>query len=164
MQPAAFPIDTGTIELPPGREAAPPLVVDLDGTLTPIGPLYESLIQIIKCSPISLPPLPFDLVKGNSAFKDAIAGHADLDPSQLPCRHDLLDYLRSEKAKSRPLILATAAHMSIAKKVADYLGLFDKVLATESGHNLKGIAKLQSIRAEVGRRLGKTVSEAVITG
>lgn len=152
MQPEAFPIGTGVIELPPGRGAAPPLVVDLDGTLTPTDTLHESLIQIIKRSPVNLLRLPLALLKGKAAFKDAIAANVDLDPAQLPYRQDLLNYLRSEKANGRPIILATAAHTSIAKKVADYLGLFDKVLATESGHNLKGIAKLQSIRAEVGEK------------
>lgn len=152
MQPEAFPIDAGTIELPSGQVASLPLVVDLDGTLTPTDTLHESLIQIIKRSPVNLLRLPLALLKGKAAFKDAIAEHADLDPAQLPWRHDLIDHLRSEKAKGRQIILATAAHTSIAKKVADYLGLFDKVLATESGHNLKGIAKLQSIRAEVGEK------------
>lgn len=152
MQPEAFPIDAGTIELPPRQAALLPLVVDLDGTLTPTDTLHESIIQIIKRTPISLLQLPLVLLNGKAAFKDAIAGHADLDPGQLPWRHDLLDYLRSEKAKGRPIILATAAHTSIAKKVADYLGLFDKVLATESGQNLKSIAKLQAIRTEVGEK------------
>ena len=152
MQPEAFPIDAGTIELPSGQVASLPLVVDLDGTLTPTDTLHESLIQIIKRSPVNLLRLPLALLKGKAAFKDAIAEHADLDPAQLPWRHDLIDHLRSEKAKGRQIILATAAHTSIAKKVADYLGLFDKVLATESGHNLKCIGKLQSIRAEVGEK------------
>lgn len=127
-----------------------PLVVDLDGTLTPTDTLHESLIQIIKHSPATLLRLPLALIKGKAAFKDAIAADANLDPAQLPYRQDLLDYLRSERAKGRPIILATAAHTSIAKKVAEHLDLFDKVLATDSGCNLKGIAKLQSIRAEVG--------------
>ena len=64
----------------------------------------------------------------------------------------MLDYLRAEKALGRQIILATAAHASIARKIAEHLDLFDQVLATESGHNLKGVAKLQSIRAEVGEK------------
>lgn len=153
-----------------------PLVVDLDGTLTPTDTLHESLIHIIKCSPAQLLRLPLALLKGKAAFKDAIASHADLDPAQLPYRQDLLDYLRSEKEKGRSIILATAAHTTIAKRVADHLGLFDKVLATDSACNLKGVAKLQSIREEVGEKFSyagdcaadlpiwKSASSAILVG
>ena len=129
-----------------------PLVVDLDGTLTPTDTLHESLIQLVKQSPSSLLRLPLALLKGKAAFKDEIAAQVDIDPAQLPYRPDVLDYLRSEKAKGRPIILATAAHASIARTVAEHLGVFDPVLATEPGKNLKGVAKLQSIRAEVGEK------------
>jgi 4-hydroxybenzoate polyprenyltransferase/phosphoserine phosphatase len=128
------------------------LVIDLDGTLTPTDTLHESLIQLVKQSPLSLLRLPLALLKGKAAFKDEIAAHTDIDPAQLPYRQDVLDYLRSEKAKGRPIILATAAHVSIAEKVAEHLDLFDQVLATELGHNLKGVTKLQSIRTEVGEK------------
>ena len=80
MQPEAFPMNARKIELSPEYEASLPLVVDLDGTLTLTDTLHESLIQIIKHSPISLFQLPLALVKGKAAFKDAIAEHADLDP------------------------------------------------------------------------------------
>jgi 4-hydroxybenzoate polyprenyltransferase len=150
MQFEALLVNAGAIELTPKVRAELPLVVDLDGTLTPTDTLHESLIQMIKQAPISLLLSFLVLIKGKAAFKDAIAKHVQLDPIQLPWRHDLLDYLRSEKAKGRPIILATAAHTSIAKKVADHFGFFDKVLATEEGNNLKGAAKLQSIRSEVG--------------
>lgn len=153
-----------------------PLVVDLDGTLTPTDTLHESLIRIIKQSPLSLLQLPLALLKGKAAFKDAIAARTDIDPAQLPYRQDLLDYLRTEKEKGRPIILATAAHTSIATKVAMHLGLFDQVLATELGKNLKGAAKLQSIRASIGEKFAyagdskadlpiwKAASSAILVG
>lgn len=52
--------------------------------------------------------------------------------------------------KDGRIVLATAAHRSIAEGVAKYLGLFDQVLATEAGHNLKGKAKLQAIQDKIG--------------
>lgn len=152
MQLATSLIPTGTSERLTDQLSAPPLVVDLDGTLTPTDTLHESLIQIIKCSPTRLPRLAWELVKGRAAFKCAVAACADLDAAHLPYRQDLLNYLREEKANGRPIILATAAHSIIATKVADHLELFDKVLATDSGCNLKGASKLQAIRAEVGAR------------
>lgn len=47
-------------------------------------------------------------------------------------------------------MLATAAEASIAEGVARHLGLFDAVLATQGGLNLKGLAKLAAIRERVG--------------
>lgn len=132
------------------RASALPLVVDLDGTLTPTDTLHESLIRIARRSPTGLLRLPVALLEGKAAFKAAVAAQADLDPAGLPYRQDLLEYLRSEKARGRPIILATAAHARVARSVAAHLGLFDKVLATESDRNLKGVAKLQAIRAEAG--------------
>ncbi|MDR2188235.1 MAG: UbiA family prenyltransferase [Azonexus sp.] len=134
------------------QTSALPLVVDLDGTLTPTDTLHESLIQLVKQSPLNLFRLPLALLKGKAVFKEEVAAQVDIDPVQLPYRQDVLDYIRSEKAKGRPIILATAAHASIAKNVANYLDLFDQVLATESDRNLKGAVKLQTIRAKVGEK------------
>lgn len=153
-----------------------PLVVDLDGTLTPTDTLHESLIQMAKQSPLSLLRLPMALLKGKAAFKEEVAAQVDIDPAQLPYRQDVLDYLRAEKALGRPIILATAAHASIARKVAEHLDLFDQVLATEPGRNLKGVAKLQSIRTAVGEKFAyagdstadlpiwKAASSAILVG
>lgn len=127
-----------------------PLVVDLDGTLTPTDTLVESLVKVVKQSPLNLLRLPFWLMKGRAGFKEAIAAHAGISAEHLPYRQPLLDYLREEKAKGRQIILATAAHHSIADGVAKHLGIFDQVLATESGHNLKGKAKLQAIQEKMG--------------
>jgi 4-hydroxybenzoate polyprenyltransferase len=50
-----------------------PLIVDLDGTLTPTDTLVESVIQVIKGNPLNLVKLPFWLLKGRSAFKENFA-------------------------------------------------------------------------------------------
>lgn len=128
-----------------------PLVVDLDGTLTPTDTLIESIVKVVKQSPLNLLRLPLWLVKGRADFKEAIAAHTDIAAEHLPYRESLLDYLREEKSKGRQIVLATAAHHSIADGVAKHLGIFDQVLATEVGHNLKGKAKLQAIQEKVGK-------------
>ena len=127
-----------------------PLVVDLDGTLTPTDTLVESVIKVIKQSPVNLLWLPFWLIHGRAGFKEKIAAKSSINVELLPYHELLLDYLRKEKAKGRRIILATAAHQSIAQAVADHIGLFDQVLATERNHNLKGATKLQAIRENVG--------------
>lgn len=127
------------------------LVVDLDGTLTPTDTLVESLVQVVKQSPFNLIRLPFWLLKGRAGFKEDVSARAAILAELLPYRESLLVYLREEKAKGRRIVLATAAHHSIANDVAKHLGLFDQVLATEAGRNLKGVEKLRAIEEKVGR-------------
>ena len=127
-----------------------PLVVDLDGTLTPTDTLLESLVQLVKHSPACLLRLPGWLLSGRAGFKQAIAERVAIDADKLPYNAPLLQYLREEKAKGRRIILATAAHHSIAESVATHLGIFDQVLATQPQNNLKGSAKLKAIQENVG--------------
>jgi 4-hydroxybenzoate polyprenyltransferase len=127
-----------------------PLVVDLDGTLTPTDTLVESVIQFIKRSPLNLFRIFFWLVLGRAGFKGKIAARVSIAADLLPYRPTVLDYLHSEKGKGRTIILATAAHRSIADKVAAHLGIFDSVLASDAHHNLKGRNKLAAIQQNLG--------------
>lgn len=130
--------------------ALAPLVIDLDGTLTPTDTLYESVIQVVKQSPLNLLRLPFWLLNGRAAFKDEVTSRVSISAERLPYREALLNYLRSEKGKGRRIVLATAANRAVADRVAAHLGLFDDVLASDSGCNLKGKAKLEAIQENVG--------------
>lgn len=129
-----------------------PLVVDLDGTLALTDTLIESVIQVIKRDPLNLIRLPTWFLKGPPAFKAAVAARCNFAAEHLPYREALIEYLIEEKHNGRRIILATAAHNSIAKKVAEHLGLFDDVLATEGSTNLKGRAKLERARECVGEQ------------
>jgi len=129
---------------------APPLVVDLDGTLTPSDTLIESAICLIKHRPLDCLQWPRWLLQGKSAFKARVASRAGYSVENLPLRADLLDYLAEQKSAGRRLILATAAHRSIAHAVARKIGLFDDVLASDEHRNLKGRRKLEAIQKQVG--------------
>jgi 4-hydroxybenzoate polyprenyltransferase/phosphoserine phosphatase len=135
---------------PPVTTSGAPIVVDLDGTLTPADTLAESVVALVKTAPLQLLRLPAWLLKGRSAFKESVAKAVTLAADRLPYSEPVLEYLRGERAKGRPIILATAAHRSIAERVSAHLGLFDSVLATENGRNLKGSLKLDVIRKHVG--------------
>src|SRR5262249_53233174 len=127
-----------------------PLVVDLDGTLTPTDTLAESLVGLARRSPLSLLQVPFRRLNGRAELKDWVAARAGVSPERLPYREALVAFLRDEKRKGRRIVLATAAHRSIAERVSAHLGLFDEVLATQAGRPLKGEAQLAAIRAKVG--------------
>lgn len=131
-----------------------PLVVDLDGTLTPTDTLHESVISLIKNNPSYIFLLLgwLFLKGGRASFKQRVAERARISIEHLPWRPDLLAWLKEERSAGRRIILATAAHESIAHAVSRQLGLFDLVLATTASNNLKGAAKLVAIQQHVGGR------------
>lgn len=129
-----------------------PLIVDLDGTLTPTDTLVESVIRLIKKNPVDLLRIPFWILKGRAAFKSNIASRINFSAENLPFRQSFVDYLRREREKGRRIILATAAHHSIAEAVAVKLGLFDSIIATDETRNLKGKCKLAAIRETIGEK------------
>lgn len=133
-------------------QAPLPLVVDLDGTLTPADTLVESIVALVRKSPLNLFRLIAWLFGGRAAFKRAVARHVTIDGATLPYNQPLLAWLRAEKGQGRRLVLATAAHSSIAAQVQRHLGLFDQLISTSDGDNLKGAAKLAAIRAAIGDR------------
>ena len=126
-----------------------PLVVDLDGTLTPSNTLLEAICLLVKQSPTKLARALGCLTKGRAAFKDYVVANTSFSATKLPYRENLLEYLRKEKGKGRQLVLATASHRTVADLVSEHLGIFDDVIATSST-NLKGRRKLEAIRSKLG--------------
>lgn len=129
-----------------------PLIVDLDGTLTPTDTLIESIVLLAKHNPLDVLKFPLWLLRGRAVFKSNVASRVKFSAAHLPYRQPLVDYLRSERAKGRRIILATAAHKSIAEAVAKKLELFDGILASDETRNLKGRTKLAAIREAVGKK------------
>lgn len=125
-------------------------MVDLDGTLTPTDTLLESLLKLLKTSPIALLNLPLWLLHGRARFKASVTSRVSLSVEHLPLHGKLLAYLREQKTLGRSIVLATAAHVGIARAIGQHVGIFDKVIATAGDDNLKGEAKLRAIREAVG--------------
>lgn len=71
-----------------------PLVVDLDGTLTPTDTLIESLAQMLKANPISILAVPKLLFSGPAALKEHVAAKVFFSATLLPYREEFLNYLR----------------------------------------------------------------------
>ncbi len=130
--------------------ASMPLIVDLDGTLTPTDTLLESGLQLFKRHPLDGLKAAFKLLKGRAALKDFVASRALIRVDRLPYCLGLLDYLRSEKKKGRRVILATGAARATAEAVATHLGIFDGIIASDEAVNVKGAIKLEAIRRAVG--------------
>ena len=128
-----------------------PLVVDLDGTLIKTDMLHECLALAMRANPFVLFLAIYWLVKGGKVLlKAELAKRTPPDPAQLPYRQDLINWLREEKAAGRKIVLATASHRSQAEAIADHLGLFDAVHATDGAVNLSGSRKRDALNAEYG--------------
>jgi 4-hydroxybenzoate polyprenyltransferase/phosphoserine phosphatase len=142
------PIDPSSFSTRSAASCKPAVFVDLDGTLTLTDTLVESVLQLIKEAPLNVFKLLWWLLQGRATLKAQVASHTRLAVESLPYNEPLLQYLRQQKEAGRRLVLATAAHESIALGVAAHLKLFDDVLATRANNNLKGQAKLQAIEQQ----------------
>ena len=128
----------------------PPLCVDLDDTLVKTDTLLECLLLLVKKNFLNILLLPFWLLKGKAYFKQQLARRVTLNAASLPYDTALLGYLTKEHQRGRTIILTTAADANIAHQVAEHLGLFAKVLATDGTHNLAGTGKLLKIQDHLG--------------
>jgi 4-hydroxybenzoate polyprenyltransferase len=68
-----------------------------------------------------------------------------LDVTLLPYNEPFLDYLKEQRRRGRRLILTTASNIKFAKQVAQQLGVFDEILASDEGNNLSGAQKLKRL-------------------
>ena len=128
------------------------LTVDLDGTLILTDMLHESAALALKSRPLDLLHIPEWLRAGKSHLKACLAERVTFDPALLPYNQALLELLRAEKAKGRRLVLCTATHEKQAQAIADHLGLFDEVMATNAERNLAGDAKAQALVERFGEQ------------
>ncbi|HNY32915.1 MAG TPA: UbiA family prenyltransferase [Fibrobacteria bacterium] len=127
-----------------------PLVVDLDGTLSRVDTLHESLVKCFQTAPLGTMGLVFG-ARGKADLKDRLAHLARPDATLLPYRREVLDLVEEHRKAGGVTVLATGAHRAIAEEVAAHLGCFDQVYATEPGRNLIGQEKADFLVSRFGR-------------
>jgi 4-hydroxybenzoate polyprenyltransferase len=130
--------------------AAPPLCVDLDGSLVKSDTLLDALFQFARRHPLELWRLPMWLAGGRAHLKTEVALRAPLDAARLPYNTPLLRYLQAEHRAGRSLYLTTGADGALANRVAAHLGIFDGVMASDGVTNLTRGNKLASIESRFG--------------
>ena len=133
-----------------GLLEGPPLFVDLDGTLIKSDLLLESFMALLAQDARSVFLVPFWLLRGKAYLKARIAERVELDASLLPYNLAFLRFLQDEERKGRVIILATASDRRLAQAVADHLGIFHRVLASDGSCNMSGRRKLQGILRTAG--------------
>ena len=134
----------------PAPSGGLPLCVDLDGTLLHIDTLQESTFAAAFADWRVLFRLPGWLAEGKAKLKAELAKRWRFDPATLPYNADLLQYIRAQHEAGRHLVLCTAADRSIAERVAEYLDLFDEVIASDGQTNLRGGLKAEALRRRFG--------------
>lgn len=124
-----------------GDLLAPPLVVDLDGTLLRSDLLLETGMAFLRSHPLQLLK-PFGwLLKGKAALKDGLANATDIDVCVLPYDLHVIAFIEAERNHGRRIVLATATHHTLAHRIAEHLSLFDAVLASDAERNLSAHRK-----------------------
>ncbi len=132
--------------------SAPPLCVDLDGTLIRSDTLLESLLLLLKRNPLYILLAVLWLLRGGKAWlKAQIAGRVTFNPAALPYNQELLAWLRVERAQGRSLWLCTAANEKLAETVAQHVGVFDGVLASDARNNVAAQCKADRLVERFGR-------------
>jgi 4-hydroxybenzoate polyprenyltransferase len=122
------------------------LFVDLDGSLIATDLLWEQLFSLLKRRPWLALLVPFWALRGRAALKGRVAQEEGVRPEALPYNAELLEVIRDRRARGEPAVLATASPRAWAEPIAEHLGCFDAVLATEPSRNLKSARKLEAIR------------------
>ena len=124
------------------------LCVDLDGTLVKSDTLVDSLLLLARTHPLKALQTPLWLQGGKAALKARVAAHVHLDAAHLPYNRKVLDYLMQQHGQGRKIYLTTGADSRLAQRIANHLGIFEDVLASDGETNLTGHNKLASFRQQ----------------
>jgi 4-hydroxybenzoate polyprenyltransferase/phosphoserine phosphatase len=127
-----------------------PLCVDLDGTLVKSDTLMDSLLLLARSRPPDVLRFPLWLLRGKAAMKAEVGARVALDVRHLPYNRSVVEYLEVERGEGRKLYLATGADQELARRIADHLGLFEGVLASDGKTNLTAGNKLEGLRRRFG--------------
>jgi 4-hydroxybenzoate polyprenyltransferase len=131
---------------------ARPLCVDLDGTLLATDVLWESLLIFLKNKPWHFLLLPLWLCRGRAFFKRQIAQRVTLSQDNLPYQDDVLSFVKEQQQAGREIVLATASDYLTVRSVAERLGIFSEVLASDGTINLSGRRKRQALEKRFGSK------------
>jgi len=114
-----------------------PLCVAFDGTVITTRILSEQMALLFRRRPWATLALPIWVLGGRDRLRARLRGVAQLDATSLPYRGPLIRALKLNRERGRQVILATATDLQTAEDVAEHLGVFDGVCASEGKSGLK---------------------------
>jgi 4-hydroxybenzoate polyprenyltransferase/phosphoserine phosphatase len=124
---------------------APPLVVDLDGTLIRSDLLFESAFAHLGRNPAASIALFAALWRGKAALKAEIAAATTIDVEHLPYDPKVLQLIRQRRAEGHSVYLASASNERYVRAIADHLGLFDGWFGSTDIDNLSSERKARQL-------------------
>lgn len=127
------------------------LCVDLDGTLTSTDTIWELFARIIVKNPLYFFVIPFLLLKKRAFLKRKLSSKFGGFVNNIPFNEDVIKYIRERKSRGSKIWLVTACDKLLAEKIAEKVGLFDGVYASEGGLNLKGKNKAALLVLKFGK-------------
>ena len=142
-----------------GEATKLPLAVDLDGTLIFTDMSRVTIRRVVLPRFWLIPWIFFlDLTGKRARWKQILGRKLKFDPAELEYNQPFLDWLKEEKASGREVILCTASEISVAKKIADHVGIFDDVMGSDGITNLRMEAK-RSRRSEISATTNKRANK-----
>ena len=126
-----------------------PLCVDLDGSLIKTDLLAESLLRFVKENPFHLLLAAAWLLRGKAHLKSEIAKRVEISAASLPYNLEVLEYIKKQQRK---VILVTGSNGRLANEVAEHLGVFDRVFASDADTNLTKSKKRKCLVEAFGEK------------
>jgi phosphoserine phosphatase len=129
-----------------------PFCVDLDGTLIKESVSEKALGVYIRGNFLRMVRAFFWAFRGRAYFKSRLAKFVELDAANLEYNKEFLEYVVKKKKEGHKIFLATGCNKTYANKIADYLGIFDGVFASDNRVNLIKEAKAETLTAIFGEK------------
>lgn len=126
------------------------LCVDLDGTLIRTDTTWMATCLFFRTYPFRCWQLLVWLLRGRAYLKQQLAKKIHIDPSALAYHAELIQWLKARQAQGDTLVLATATDQVFAQAVADHVGIFSQVIASDGKNNLRAQYKAAALNHHFG--------------
>ena len=108
------------------------LVVDLDQSLLKIDLFMEVLARSLINNPRVFFKTILLVIYNKAKAKNFIAKNTKMEWDILPYNNSVIDIITDYRAKGYRILLATGSPKVFAQPIAEYLGLFNDVIATNN--------------------------------
>ncbi|MGV7216974.1 UbiA family prenyltransferase [Bradyrhizobium sp. UFLA05-112] len=127
------------------------LIVDLEDILLNVDFSLQSAFVLLTRDPASIGQFALRLLRGRASVDSYIANAASIDASLLPYNEVALDRVRRAVAKNRTVYLVSSSNERYVRAVANHLGLFAGVFASNSDERMSASVLRQQIDDALGR-------------
>lgn len=127
-----------------------PLVLDVDGTFLKTDMLLECFWAGLGRDPVATIKASVTLLGDRAALKAELARIAQLRTDLLPVNGGVIAEVEAARAVGREVVLASASHETLVKRLAADHALSDRVFASDGVTNLKGAEKAAALVSAYG--------------